>query len=154
VGIRLSWLNDISDGIADQIATTLSSVTDIVIHVESHWYETAELPAIDIYHTGDNGLAPGVQGGFGDALAYECFNIRVRVSPADIEQGQRILYDLVDDSDDLSIIAALDSDPTIGGLAYTMIWGDWGGISNFPDINSDGSFIGEILPIKVVKAYS
>ncbi len=150
----MSWLNDISDGIADQIATSLSAVTDIVIHVESHWFETAELPAIDMYHTADNGLAPNLAGGFGDRLAFECFNIRVRVSPADIDAGQRLLYDLVDATSDLSIIAALDSDPTIGGIADTLYWGDWGGISNFPDLNSDGSFIGEILPIKVVKAYS
>jgi len=147
-------MNDISDGLADQIHTALVAVTDIVIHVESHWFETAELPAIDIYHTADNGLAASLQGGFGDPLAFECFNIRLRVSPADVEQGQRLLYDLVDDSSDLSIIAALDADPTVGGLAYTLTWGDWGGISSFPDLNSDGSFIGELLPIKVVKAYS
>lgn len=150
----MSWLNDISDGLATQINSTISSVTDIVVHVESHWFETAELPAIDIYHTTDNGLAPSLGGGMGDRLAFECFNIRVRVSPADTDAGQRLLYDLVDPDDDLSIIAALDSDPTVGGLAYTLIWGDWGGISSFPDLNSDGSFIGELLPIKVVKAYS
>jgi hypothetical protein len=150
----VSWLNDISDALADQIATELSAVTDIVIHVESHWFETAELPAIDIYHTADNGLAPSLGGGMGDRLAFECFNIRVRVSPADTDAGQRLLYDLVDPDDDLSVIAALDSDPTVSGLADTLIWGDWGGMSNFPDINSDGSFIGELLPIKVVRAVS
>jgi len=147
-------MNDVSDGLADQINAALAAVTDIVIHVESHWFETAELPAIDIYHTADNGLASSLQGGFGDRLPFECFNIRVRVSPADTDAGQRLLYDLVDADDDLSIIAALDSDPTVGGLAYTLTWGDWGGISSFPDLNSDGSFIGELLPIKVVKAYS
>lgn len=150
----MSWLNDISDGLATQIKTALAAVTDIVIHVESHWFETAELPAIDIYHTADNGLAPNLQGGFGDLLAFECFNIRLRVSPADSDAGQRLLYDLVDDASDLSIIAALDSDDTVGGLADTLIWGNWGGITSFPDLNSDGSFIGELLPIKVVKAYS
>jgi hypothetical protein len=154
VGLGVSWLNDISDGLADQISTALATVTDIVIHVESHWFETAELPAIDIYHTTDNGLATNLQGGFGDRLPFECFNIRLRVSPADIDAGQRLLYDLVDPDDDLSIIAALDSDPTVGGLAYTLFWGNWGGISSFPDMNGDGSFIGELLPIKVVKAYS
>lgn len=148
----MSWLNDISDGIADQISQSFAAVTDIVIHVESHWYETAELPAVDIYHTADNGIASGLQGGFGDLFPFECFNIRVRVSPAEIEQGQRLLYDLVSDDDELSIVAALDSDPTIGGLAATLTWGDWGGISSFPDVNADGSYIGELLPIKVVKA--
>jgi hypothetical protein len=154
MGLGLSWLNDISDGLADQISTALSAVTDIVIHVESHWFETAELPAIDIYHTTDNGLATNLQGGFGDRLPFECFNIRLRVSPADSDAGQRLLYDLVDPDDDLSIIAALDADPTVGGLAYSLFWGNWGGISSFPDMNGDGSFIGELLPIKVVKAYS
>jgi hypothetical protein len=150
----VSWLNDISDGLAAQITTALSAVTDVYVHVESHWFETAELPAIDIYHTADNGLATNLQGGFGDRLPFECFNIRLRVSPADSDAGQRLLYDLVDADSDLSIIAALDSDDTVGGLAYTLIWGNWGGISSFPDLNSDGSFIGELLPIKVVKAYS
>jgi hypothetical protein len=154
MGLGLSWLNDISDAIADQIATNLAAVTDIVVHVESHWFETAELPAIDMYHTADNAIAAQLQGGMGDRLAFECFNIRVRVSPADIDAGQRLLYDLVDPESDLSIIAALDSDQTVGGLADTLFWGDWGGMTNFPDINSDGSFIGETLPIKVVKAYS
>lgn len=147
------WLNDISDGIADQISAALAAVTDIVIHVEGHWTETAELPAIDMYHTADNGLASNMTGGFGDRLAFECFNIRLRVSAADADAGQRLLYELVDFDGDLSIIAALDADPTIGGLATTLAWGDWGGISSFPDLNSDGSFIGELLPIKVVKAY-
>lgn len=148
----MSWLNDISDALADQIANAVAAATDIVIHVEGHWFETAELPAIDIYHTADNGLAPNLQGGFGDLLAFECFNIRVRVSPGDIDAGQRLLYELVDMEGDLSIIAALNGDPTVSNLAQTIAWGDWGGMSNFPDLNSDGSFIGEILPIKVVKA--
>lgn len=153
MGASLSWLNDISDGIADQLAAAFASVTDITIGVSSHWYEDPTLPAVDMYHTGDNGLAPELTGGFGDRLAFECFNIRVRVSPADTDAGQRLLYDLVDADDSLSIIAALDTDPTVGGLATTLTWGDWLGMSNFPDINSDGTFIGELLPIKVVKAY-
>jgi hypothetical protein len=108
-------------------------VTDIVIHVESHWFETAELPAIDIYHTVDNGLATNLQGGFGDRLPFECFNIRLRVSPADSDAGQRLLYDLVD-ADDQTSASSPPSTPiaTVGGLAYTLIWGNWGGISSFP----------------------
>lgn len=151
----MSWLNDISDALADQIAQSLATATDIAIGVTGHWFERAELPAVDIYHTADNGLAPNLgSGAFGELLGYECFNIRARVSPADIDTGQRILYELVDQAGALSIIAALDADPTVGGLAQTLTWGDWGGVSSFPDANADGSYIGELLPIKVVPAYS
>lgn len=146
--------NQISDALADQIAGYLASVTDITIHVESHWFETAELPAIDIYHTAANGLEGIGVGGMGELMPADFFNIRVRVSAAALDEGQRLLYDLVDEETDLSIVAALDSDHTLGGLAFDVAWGEWSGIRDFPDLNSDGVFIGETLPIMVLKARS
>lgn len=140
--------------LADQIRTYLASVTDITVHVEGRAFKTAEVPAVDMYVTGPNGLEDGLVGFNRNPIGFIPLNIRVRVSPADSEAGEDLFLAFTDDEDDLAIVAALADDPTINGLASTIKWGDWAGYTDFPDVNGDGLFLGSLLPICVVKAVS
>ncbi len=64
-----------------------------------------------------------------------------------------MLSDFTDDSGDLSILAAIDSDETISGLAQTLKWGDWQGI--VPIQTDAGDYIlEEMLQLAIAKAHS
>lgn len=144
---------EIMDALADQISDYLATVTDVTIHVEGRAFKVAEVPAVDMFTTAPNGLEQGLVS-FGPLLGFVPLNIRVRVSPADIEAGENLFLALTDDEDELSIVAAIASDTTLGGLVSEIAWGDWSGYTDFPDVNGDGMFLGSLLPVVVAKAYS
>lgn len=144
---------NLADAIAGQLDTVLNMATSMAIHVEPIPFATAETPYIDIFHSSTHNLIPDAAM-FGDLLGPVPFIIRAVVSPADVEAGSRLLYQLVDDSHALSIVAALDSDPSFGGVATGVWWGDWSGFTDFPDPNGGGMLLGETLPIEVIKARS
>lgn len=143
---------DIRVAMADQIRDCLSTVTDIAISVEPSAFPTPETPSVTIFHGGPSGLLDAVAA-FGDLRAGLELVIRVRCSAADIDAGERMLSDFTDDVSALSILAALDSDETLGGLAQTLKWGDWQGL--VPIQTDAGDYILEdLLPVAVHKAQS
>lgn len=149
-------LADVMTAAADQIDTVLSMETDIKIHVEGRAFIAAEVPAVDMFPTGSHGLEGGLAG-FADEYGGIPLAIRARVSTADLYSGEEILLAMMDDEDPLSIVAALDSDRTLGGVLSTLSWGDgwpWSGYTDFPSLNGDGTLLGSILNIVVVKAHS
>jgi hypothetical protein len=146
----------ILDAVADQIRDQFTAVTDIDISVEGRAFKAATLPAVDMYLTGINGLDDGLAS-FYDTVGGFPVSIRVRVQPADLYAGEDLLLAFMDDEDPLSIIAALNTDRTIGGLVETLKWGEWTGYTDFPTRDSDGgegSYLGSLLPIILVKAHS
>lgn len=146
----------VRQAIADQLSTTFSTVTDITIHVEPLAFSVAEVPAVDMYPIAATGLETGLAA-YSDMYGALPLNIRVRVTPADIEAGEQLLDALMDDVGDLSILAALDSDHTLGGVAQDINWADgypWGGYIDFPAPEDKGVFLGSLLPIIVIKAHS
>ncbi len=138
--------------LADQIRDAFSmAVTDVVIHVEPSAFPVAETPSVTMFHGGPSGLMD--EAAFGDLRASLELIIRVRVSAADIDAGESMLSDFTDDSGDLSILAAIDSDETISGLAQTLKWGDWQGI--VPIQTDAGDYIlEEMLQLAIAKAHS
>ncbi len=144
---------DVRVALADQIRDTFATaVTDIVIHVEPSAFPVAETPSVTMFHGGPSGLMDAAA--FGDLRACLELIIRVRCSAADIDAGEKMLSDFTDDGEsDLSIIAAIDSDETIGGLAQTLKWGDWQGI--IPIQTDAGDYIlEEMLQVAIAKAHS
>lgn len=143
---------DVRTALADQIRTSLAAATDIVIHVEPSAFPVAETPSVTIFHGGPSGLLDNVAA-FGDLRAGLELVIRCRVSAADLDAGEQMLSDFTDDVGDLSILAAIDSDETVAGLAQTLKWGDWQGL--VPVSTDTGEYIlEELLPISIHKAQS
>lgn len=143
------------------LAQLLTAVADLLrdtltfdgLHVQPGLFRSAEMPAINIYPAA-RALTQDLAA-FGDLYGGWPMNIRVAVSPADIEAGENLLWAFMDDSTDpLSVIAALDSDHTLGGIADDLAWGDWAGYQDFGPIDEPGKFIGSTLPIIVAKAGS
>lgn len=149
---------EIMDAMAEQLEDVLQPATDIDLHIEGRAFLAAETPAIDMLIADPSGLEEGLAG-FGNHALYGAFPItlRVRVSTADIYAGEDLLLALIDDAGPLSIIAALDSDRTLGGICDDLTWGHgfpWSGYRDFPDVNGDGIFLGSTMPIIIVKTQS
>ena len=143
----------IMDELATQIDDQLSTVTDVKLDVQGRAFKAQTVPAIDMYPTGLSGLDTDIAA-FQENYGGWPINIRVRVSPADVYAGEDLLLGLMDDEDDLSIINTLAYDRTINGLASTMFWSIWGGFIDFPEPGGEGTFLGSLLPIVIVKARS
>ena len=122
------------------------------LHVEAGLFRSAEMPAINIYPS-SRALTQDLAA-FGDLYGGWPIAIRVAVSPADITSGEELLWSFMDDTGDLSIIAALDYDHTLGGIADDLAWGDWAGYQDFSPPDEGGRFVGSTLPILVAKARS
>lgn len=147
-------LAELLDAIADQLRTVLiTAAPELGFHIEAGLFRSAEMPAINIYPT-SRALTQDFAA-FGDLYGGWPVAIRAAVSPADIEAGEDLLWALMDDSTDpLSIILALDSDHTLGGVADDVAWGDWAGYQDFGPPDVAGTYVGSTLPLLVVKARS
>ena len=111
-------------------------------------------PCVDMYVGNPTGLEAGLAGMY-DLYGGVTITIRIRVPTADIEAGEDILLGLVDDLDPLSIVAALDSDRTLGGVIDTMFWTEgfpWSGYTDFQDPSGNGFFVGSTMPVVIVKS--
>jgi hypothetical protein len=143
----------ILDALAAQLRTQLAAVTDVDLSIEGRAFAAATVPAVDMYVTAPNGLADPQ--GYGEIQGGVPINVRVRVSTADLYTGEDLLLALTDDEDPLSITAAIDSDVTLGGLTSDIVWGDWGGYTDFPAASEDGGmYLGSLLPCLLIKARS
>lgn len=139
------------DEIADQIRGTLDNVTDVQVQVEGRMVLSPSVPCIDLYLTDpsdDQELAA-----FGDLVGGELLTVRARVSSADTDAGQDLLLAFMDDDDPLSILNSI-SDPTLNGLAATIAFRSRSGFRDFPDLSGEGSWLGCLWNLVVVKARS
>ncbi len=111
-------------------------------------------PCVDMFIGNPTGLEAGLAGMY-DIYGGVPITIRIRVPTADIEAGEDIILGLMDDLDPLSIVAALDSDRTLGGVIDTMFWSEgfpWIGLTDFEDPSGNGFFVGSTMTVVIVKA--
>jgi hypothetical protein len=144
-------LAKIMNSLADEIRNTITGVTDINVQVEARMILSPSPPTIDIYPTDpsdDQALAA-----FGEKIGGELLTIRARVSTADTNAGQDLLLAFMDDEDPLSIINAV-TDPTLNGRAATLAFRSRSGYRDFPDLSGEGSWLGCLWNLVVVKASS
>jgi hypothetical protein len=105
----MSSLLEVMDAIAAQLETELLGEVDGVQVVPRFAYNPTP-PCVDVYPA-DPFL---YQAAFG---AHEAvFIVRARVAYVDSQAGQELLLDLLDPSSSMSLRAALETDPTFGGV--------------------------------------
>lgn len=105
------------DAMAEQIRDALSSVTDVAVQVEPRMVGAPTPPCVDMY-PGDvsRGTESAAFGLKGELL----FTVRARVAMNDADSQQDLLLAFMDDVNDLSLAAALETDVTLGGLADSL----------------------------------
>ena len=107
------------DGVAEvlrgSIGTELAA-DGIDIQIEPRLVTTPSAPiCIDVYQS--DLARSSLSAGFGDISGQYVLTVRIRANPNDGDEYQDILIDTLDDFHDLSVGAALESDPTLNGYA-------------------------------------
>lgn len=148
----MATLAAILDEMADTIRNVLDNTTDVQVQVESRMVLNPTPPTIDIYPT-DPSSDPDLDA-MGEYLGGELITVRARVTTADNEAGQDLLLAFMDDEDPLSLMAALNDDLTLNGLADTLDVRYRSGYALFPSAQGDGVYLGFVLNVVVVKARS
>lgn len=149
----MTTLQDTLEALRDLLTDQLST-EEQPIHVEAGFFRSAELPAINVFPGAPAGIQGAAFAAFDDLYGGWPVNVRVVVSPADLAAGESLLWALMDDVGDLSVLAALDSDHTLGGTAQDIAWGEWSDTRDFSPPDSEGRFVGAVLPLIVAKAHS
>ncbi len=144
---------EVMDAMADQLRDLINIPSNALpIEFASRAFVLVP-PCVDMFTGSATGLEAGLAGNY-DIYGGVPIIIRVRVPTADIEAGEDIILGLMDDLDPLSIVAALDSDRTLGGVIDTCYWSDypWIGLTDFQDPSGNGFFVGSTMTVVVVKS--
>jgi hypothetical protein len=145
---------EVMDAMADQLRDLINIPSNTLpIEFASRAFVLVP-PCVDMYIGNPTGLEAGLAGNY-DIYGGVPITIRIRVPTADIEAGEDIILGLMDDLDPLSIVAALDSDRTLGGVIDTLYWADgfpWTGLTDFQDPSGNGFFVGSTMTVVIVKA--
>lgn len=108
---------ELLDAMATLIRSAVASVTDLDVQVEPRMVSAPTPPTVDMYpgdvSRGTDAAAFGVRGEF-------LFTVRARVATNDSDAQQDLLLAFMDDLNDLSLAAALETDTTLGGLADSL----------------------------------
>lgn len=138
------------DALATVIRNTLADVTDVAVQVEPRWVSNPTPPCIDIYPADPSTTDPDLRA-FGELIGGELVTVRARVDLSDTVAGQDLLLAFMDDEDPLSIVAAVDTDKTLGGLADAT---DMRLRSGYVRFIESGDQIGCLWQFVIVKAHS
>jgi hypothetical protein len=114
-------LIEIMDALADQVRGVMEDATlEFPVQVEGRQIVTPTPPTVDMY-PGDSSRFPD-SAGFAlldDQGGYQ-ITVRVRAATADGFAQQDLLLKFMDDTSTLCIAAAVQDDPTLGGLASSV----------------------------------
>jgi hypothetical protein len=108
--------------------------------------------AIDIYP--DEPFRDEETAGMGDVSGGYRFVVRARTGLNDLDSGQTILLELMDDETDLSLGHALGDDETLNGYATSVYVTGPSGFRPFRDLGGEGTMAGVIWNVLVLAAYS
>jgi hypothetical protein len=133
---------------ADQIRAALDDAVED-FQVEGFMLLSPTPPAIDIYLA--NPSRGSGAAGFEDLDGEYIVEIRARVSANDHEANQGLLYDLCDDESPYSIQAALQADPTLGGLASSVHVSSVSGHVVIPSIDGASVHLGVLWTVQVIQ---
>lgn len=147
----MSTIAQILDGMADSIRSVVDDVTDVDTQVEPRMVLNPTPPTIDMW-PGDPSTDQQIEA-FGENIGAEIVNVRVRVSTADEVAGQDLLLALMDDEDPLSVVAAINDDPTLGGMITSLDILSRSGYTLFPVLDGE-ALLGCLFTVEVVKARS
>lgn len=136
------------DAMADQIRGVLDDVTDVAVQVEPRWVVNPTPPCVDIYPA-DPSTDQELRA-FTDLLGEPLFTVRARVGLTDNVAQQDLLLAFMDDTDPLSIAAALE-DGNLGGLAASV---DVRTQSGYVRVVEGGDYLGCLWQVIVTRATS
>ena len=146
-------LRDVIVAVADQIRTDLAAVSDLSFQVEPRFVLAPSELVTDIYPS--LGLSNDLQfAGFADSVGGELVTVRTRVPTAALDDSYDILLDMMDDETDVSIIAAIMGDRTLGGVAQDLSPNSRSGFVPYPDLSGEANWLGFEWSLTVVKARS
>lgn len=140
--------------IVEQLASNLETMveaSDYEIAVSGGMLLNPSTTAIDIYPADP---FRGEGAGMGDIGGSYDFVVRARTGLNDLDSGQMILLDLLDDESDVCVAHALGDEPTLGGFATDVFVGNPSGFRPYRAPGEDGTSIGVEWPVSVLAAYS
>lgn len=160
----MSGLVAITTALADQIRSYYVGVSDadgeIAFQVEPRYIINPTPPTIDVYpgptpardlDTAGMGFADE-DGTIEDHGGY-LLAVRARFGTADDDAGHELLYELCDDTEELSLSAAILEDATLDGNAASVDIQSFSGITVYPD--GDGRLrLGFDFTVRVLPAFS
>jgi hypothetical protein len=136
---------------AEVVASAVSG-SDVDVQVEPRMVINPTTPSIDIY-PGDPSRDEE-SAAFGDIDGSLMFTVRARVSTADNIAGQDLLLSFMDDTNELSVSAALLEEPTLNGVATSIDLESKTGYVLFPTPDGAGAYLGCLWVFMVLPAYS
>lgn len=139
---------ELMDAMATQIRGVLADVTDLAVQVEPRWVVNPTPPCIDIYPA-DPANDPELRA-FTDLVGEPLFTVRARVDMSDTTASQDLLLAFMDDTDPLSIAAALE-ESNLGGLATSL---DVRSQSGYVRVVEGGEYLGCLWQVIVTRATS
>jgi hypothetical protein len=140
--MAVAGLRDILEAMRVQIQAMVDAAapSNIDVQVEKGIVVNPTPPTIDMW--------PGAvsreteSAAFDDIYGGYLITVRARVATGDTDAGQDLLLRFMDDTDELCIAAALDTDPTLNGNASSLTMRDPTGYTLFPDSGGDGALLG------------
>ena len=143
-------LLEIFQALAEQIDDNITMWDDWELHVEPTPFPIAESPNINMF-PGDASGSDGTAG-FVDLYGGVPISITFRVPSADLTAATAMALAFMDADGDLSILAAIDADRTLGGVVDSIGWDEWpwSRYLDFPVPDGDGILLGSALNIVVL----
>lgn len=145
----MATLAQLMDALANQIRSVVDDVTDIAVQVEPRWVVNPTPPCIDIFPA-DPSADPELRA-FTELMGEPLFTVRARVDMADTDAGQNLLLAFMDETDPLSIAAAIEEDDTLAGLATSV---DVRSRSGYVRVVEGGDYLGCLWQVVVTRATS
>jgi len=151
MGRRIGVLREILDQIAQQLSDAYDDLDVPVQVVPRAWFNPTP-PCIDMW-PGETTRDPN-SAAFGDIDGGYVVTLRARVSTADGDAGQDLLVAFLDDTDDLCIARPLFDEPTLGGIASSILVEPPLGPFQYPDPSGEGSLWGYTWRVTVLAIQS
>lgn len=151
--MAVASLAEILDELATQIRTAMEAVDDVAVQVEPGWVPTPTPPTIDVF-PGESPSRDLESAAFGDLAGGYLLTVRARVDTGDATAAHSLLVAFCDDEDDLSVPAAIMSDPTLNGYAASMDITRFSGFLPYQDVGSEGGYVGCEWAVLVIPGWS
>lgn len=148
----MTELQSIMVAIADQIRHVIVTTGGVTAQVEPRWIIHPTPLAIDVI-PGDL-LRDPETAAFGDVSGGYFITVRARINTPDFDSSYDALVELMDDSNDLCLAAAVFDDPTLNGYASSMDLRDFTGLRAYERIKGDGADLGFQFTLLVIPAQS
>ncbi len=142
---------DIVDELVANLETMVAA-SDYEIAVVGGMLLNPSTTAIDIYPA--DPFRDRQYAGHGDVGGSYEFIVRARTGLNDLDSGQAILLDLMDDDSDVCVAHAVEDDATLNGYAQDVFVGDSTGFRPYRAPGEDGTMVGVEWPVTVLAAHS